>query len=44
MVDFFVLNSSYVVLSIVMICWVGIFIYLLHVDRKISYLEQKRSQ
>ncbi len=34
----------YVVLTIVLICWVGIVAYLFKLDRKISKLEQQRKK
>lgn len=42
--DFLVHNALYIVLSIVLICWIGIFMYLLRLDKKISYLEQQMRQ
>lgn len=34
-------NSLYIVLIITIICWLGIFVYLLNIDKKISKLEKK---
>lgn len=34
-------NSIYIVLTITVICWIGIFVYLLNIDRKINKLEEK---
>jgi CcmD family protein len=42
MEEFLVNYALYVVLSIVLISWVGIFLYLVRLDRKISSLEQQR--
>lgn len=39
--DFWSQNAYYVVLSIVLIIWVGIFFYLLGIDKKISKLEKE---
>lgn len=44
MEDFLVNNALYIVLSIALISWVGIFLYLVRLDRKISKLEQQRIQ
>jgi CcmD family protein len=44
MFEFLAQNQLYVVLSIVLICWIGIFSYLVRVDRKISLLEQRLSK
>jgi CcmD family protein len=44
MEEFFVNNALYVVLSIALISWVGIFLYLVRLDRRISGLEQERVQ
>ncbi len=40
MYDFFSQNALYIVLLIVLICWVGIFAYLVRLDRKVTSLEQ----
>jgi len=40
MTEFLSEHSLYVVLFIVLICWTGIFLYLLRLDRKIAHLEQ----
>lgn len=34
-------NSLYIVLIITVVCWIGIFFYLLNIDKKISKLEEK---
>ncbi|HYQ86724.1 MAG: CcmD family protein [Ignavibacteria bacterium] len=41
MYDFLTQNSLYVVLIIAVICWTGIFLYLLRLDRKLSALEHR---
>ncbi|MBI1806370.1 MAG: CcmD family protein [Ignavibacteria bacterium] len=41
MYDFLSQNALYVVLLIVLICWGGIFSYLLRLDKKIADLEQR---
>jgi len=41
MYDFLTQNPLYVVLLIVLICWLGIFAYLVRIDRKIKNLEQR---
>jgi CcmD family protein len=41
MYDFLSQNSLYVVLTIVLICWLGIFIYLVRLDKRISTLEKR---
>jgi CcmD family protein len=40
MYDFLTQNSLYIVLIIVLICWLGIFLYLFRLDRRISSLER----
>jgi len=40
MYDFFAQNPLYIVLLIVLICWLGIFLYLLRLGRKLTRLEQ----
>lgn len=40
MLEFFIQNSIYVVLVIVLIIWSGIFVYLLRLDRKLTELEK----
>lgn len=40
MYEFFSSHAIYTVLSIVLICWFGIFWYLLRLDRKIAWLEK----
>ena len=44
MYDFLMQNSLYIVLIIVLICWAGIFFYLLRLDRRLSVLEQRRNK
>ena len=39
MYDFLSANSLYIVLLIVLICWAGIFFYLVRLDKKIGVLE-----
>lgn len=39
--EFFSQNSLYIVLAIVLICWVGIFGYLWTLEKKIKRLEDK---
>jgi CcmD family protein len=39
--EFFSQNSLYIVLSIVLICWFGIFGYLVQLEKKIKRLEEK---
>ena len=41
MYDFLSQNALYVVLLIVLICWIGIFSYLWKLDRKITRLEDQ---
>jgi len=41
MYNFLTQNSLYVVLIIAVICWTGIFLYLLRLDRKLSVLEHR---
>ena len=41
MVGFLAENSLYIVLTISLVCWIGIFIYLMRLDKKISTLEGK---
>jgi CcmD family protein len=40
MYDFLSQNALYVVLLIVLICWLGLFSYLMRLDRKITQLEK----
>jgi CcmD family protein len=44
MEDFLQQNSLYIVLFITLICWVGIFSYLIRLDRRLSALEQRRNK
>jgi CcmD family protein len=39
--EFFQTNQLYVVLSIALIIWLGLFVYLFSMDRKISKLEKQ---
>lgn len=41
MYDFLSNNALYVVLLIVLICWAGIFSYLMRLDKKLNQLEQR---
>ncbi len=41
MYDFLTQNTLYIVLLIVLICWVGIFTYLVRIDKKLSRLEEQ---
>ncbi len=40
MYEFLSQNALYLVLVIALICWAGIFSYLLQLDRKVTHLEQ----
>jgi len=44
MYEFLTQQPLYVVLTIVLICWLGIFSYLMRLDRKISKLEKHIKQ
>lgn len=44
MYDFLADHALYVVLLIAVICWVGIFGYLVRLDRRIADLEQRTKQ
>ncbi|HJY62711.1 MAG TPA: CcmD family protein [Ignavibacteria bacterium] len=39
--DFFTQNSYYVVLGVVLIIWLGIFSYLVSIEKKITKLEKE---
>ncbi len=39
--DFFTQNSYYVVLGVVLIIWIGIFSYLVSIEKKITKLEKE---
>jgi CcmD family protein len=41
MYEFLAQHELYIVLLVVLICWVGIFLYLLRLDRKIVKLESE---
>jgi len=43
-VDFLSNNALYIVLLIVLICWIGIFSYLVRLDRKIGGLEHRMKE
>jgi len=36
------MDSNYVVLSVTLIIWVGLFFYLFSLDRKVKKLEEKK--
>jgi len=38
--DFLTENALYIVLLIVLICWIGIFSYLIRLDRRLTKIEQ----
>ena len=40
MYDFLTENALYIVLLIVLICWIGIFSYLIRLDRRLTKIEQ----
>lgn len=40
MYEFLNQNELYIVLIIVLVCWVGLFLYLLRLDKKLSKLEK----
>lgn len=42
MYDFLAQNALYIVLLIVLICWAGIFSYLVRLDRRLTSIEQSR--
>ncbi len=42
--EFFQTNQLYVVLSIALIIWIGLFVYLFSIDRKISKLEKQNNK
>lgn len=44
MYEFMTQNPLYIVLLIVLICWLGIFIYLVRIDKKITRLEQRMKE
>ncbi len=44
MYEFLARNELYVVLIIVLVCWVGLFLYLLRLDKKIINLEKSQSK
>ncbi|MGA2624342.1 MAG: CcmD family protein [Bacteroidota bacterium] len=44
MYEFMTQNPLYIVLLIVLICWLGIFTYLVRIDKKITRLEQRMKE
>ena len=44
MYDFLALHELFIVLVIVLICWIGLFAYLFRMDRKISKLEKNERE
>lgn len=40
MYDFLSQNELYIVLIIVLICWLGLFLYLFRLDKKVKKLEK----
>lgn len=36
------MNANYVVMAVTLIIWVGIFVYLVMIDRKIKRLEEQK--
>jgi len=40
MIEFMTENQMYIVLSIVLLVWIGIVVYLVRLDRKVSRLEE----
>jgi len=40
MYDFFSQHQLYIVMTIVLICWVGIYSYLVKLDKRVSEAEQ----
>ena len=44
MYEFLSANSLYIVLLIVLICWAGIFFYLVRLDKKIAVLEKNMNR
>ncbi|MDQ1265406.1 MAG: CcmD family protein [Bacteroidota bacterium] len=41
MMEFFQENAQYIVLGITLLIWIGISVYLLSIDSKLSVLEKK---
>ncbi len=44
MYEFMTQNPLYIVLLIVLICWLGIFTYVVRIDKKITRLEQRMKE
>jgi len=42
--DFFANNQLYIVLFIALVIWLGIFIYIFRIDKKLSKLEKEEIQ
>ena len=42
MIEFLKDNSSYVVLGITLLLWIGFFSYMMKLDKKVSKLEQEK--
>jgi CcmD family protein len=42
--DFFVNNQLYVVLAIALVIWLGIFVYIFRIDKKLKKLEKRENQ
>jgi len=40
-IDFLSQNALYVVLLVVLVVWVGVYSYLMRIDRKLAKLEQR---
>lgn len=40
MLDFMAENQLFIVMTIILLIWVGIVVYLVHLDRKVKELEQ----
>lgn len=41
--DFFANNQLYVVLAIALVIWLGIFVYIFRIDRKLKKLEKQET-
>lgn len=44
MYEFLAGHELYIVLVIVLICWIGIFSYLYRLDKRIKFLEESKRQ
>jgi len=42
--DFFANNQLYVVLAIALVIWLGIFVYIFRIDKKLKKLEKRENQ